>query len=642
MRFRDRLDAGRHLAGTLRRAGLHEPPPVVLGLPRGGVPVAFEVAEGLGAPLDVLVVRKLGVPFQHELAMGAIGEGGVRVENDDVLRSTGLGGGDLDEAEQRERPELERRALSYRDGRPRLALTGRCAIIVDDGVATGSTARAACQVARALGAARIVVAIPVASRLAVSELERDCDRLVCLEAPEPFFAVGEWYRDFSQTSDDQVIELLRRVRGRPGTWQRRHGAAVTDSIALPDESSGLTGDLQLRRWTDPAIIVIACIALASGFGQYGAVAALGDVSKQLGHIAPGGTIANKVGLSGTSLGIGLAIIRLASLGSLPLIGIADRLGRRRVILFVTIVGLALTVVAAASPGYWWFVAIFAFGRPLLSATNALAEVMGAEDTGSSDRSAAVALIAAGYGVGAGLSAIVHSLAAGVLGFRGIFALAVVPLVGVYALRGRVEEPRRFTVAAAGAEHPIPVLGAVGPRYRRRVVVLAAIGFAISVVTGPASSFAFLYAQDVLHLAGWVTAAHGRCVRCRRPVGIGGRALAGRPGRPAAHRHGRTGGGRVHGRLRLHGLGECVRCRIHLGGAQRRPAGSSRGRNVGRVVPDVGQGIRHGMVGDLRRAGRRRRARRVWRRRGRRQPIRRGRRGHLPAHGGSCGAVLAAS
>jgi MFS family permease len=280
---------------------------------------------------------------------------------------------------------------------------------------------------------------------------------------------------------------------------------VTDSVALPDESSDLAGRLQLRRWSDPAIVAIAFVALASGFGQYGAVAALGDVSKQLGHVAAGGSIADKVGLSGTSLGVGLAIIRLASLGSLPLIGIADRFGRRRVILVVTILGLGLTVVAAASPGYWWFVAIFAFGRPLLSATNALAEVMGAEETGSSDRSAAVALIAAGYGVGAGLSAIVHSLAAGALGFRGIFALAVVPLVGVYAMRHRVEEPRRFMVAEAAAEHPTPVWGAVGRRYRGRVVVLAVIGFAISVVTGPANSFAFLYAQDVLHLAGYVTA-----------------------------------------------------------------------------------------------------------------------------------------
>jgi putative phosphoribosyl transferase len=174
------------------------------------VPVAFEVAERLGAPLDVLVVRKLGVPFQPELAMGAIGEGGVLVENPDVLRSAGLGSNELEEAEQYERPELERRAALYRDGRSPVDVRGRCVIVVDDGIATGSSVRAACRVLRALGAARIVVAVPVASRMALTELRSECDDLVCLEAPDPFFAVGEWYRDFSQTRDDEVIGLLRR------------------------------------------------------------------------------------------------------------------------------------------------------------------------------------------------------------------------------------------------------------------------------------------------------------------------------------------------------------------------------------------------------------------------------------------------
>jgi MFS family permease len=275
---------------------------------------------------------------------------------------------------------------------------------------------------------------------------------------------------------------------------------------LPEESREVAKVLGLRRWTDRSVVAVALIALASGFGQFGAVAALGDVSKELGHMAAGASIANKVGLSGTSLGIGLAIIRLASIGSLPLIGIADRLGRRPVILTVTIAGLALTTAAATSPGYWWFVVIFAFGRPLLSATNALAEVMATEETSVRDRTAAVALVAAGYGVGAGLSAIVHSLGSGVLGFRGIFALAVVPLAAVLALRGWVEEPSRFMVAEAQPDHPTPVFGAVERPFRKRVVVLCLIGFAISVVTGPSTSFAFLYAQDVLHQAGWVTAS----------------------------------------------------------------------------------------------------------------------------------------
>jgi len=303
---------------------------------------------------------------------------------------------------------------------------------------------------------------------------------------------------------------------------------------LPDESRDVPKSLRLRRWTDRSVVAVALIALASGFGQFGAVAALGDVSKQLGHMAAGGSIADKVGLSGTSLGIGLAIIRLASIGSLPLIGIADRFGRRRVILTVTIAGLALTTAASVSPGYWWFVVIFAFGRPLLSATNALAEVMATEETSARDRTAAVALVAAGYGVGAGLSAIVHSLGAGVLGFRGIFALAIVPLVAVFALRGWVEEPSRFMVAEAQADHPTPVLGAVGPRYRKRVVVLCLIGVAISVVTGPSTSFAFLFAQDVLHQAGWLTAlmvvAAGAAGLCGL---LGGRWLADHVGRRPA-------------------------------------------------------------------------------------------------------------
>ena len=276
--------------------------------------------------------------------------------------------------------------------------------------------------------------------------------------------------------------------------------------ALPaGEPTDAAARLRLHRWFDRAIVAVAITALASGFGQFGVVAALGDVSTHLGHVAQGGSIADKVGLSGTSIGVGLAIIRIASLGSLPLIGIADRFGRRRVILTVTVAGLTLTATAAASPGYWWFVVIFALGRPLLSATNALAELMAAEETGASDRTAAIALVAAGYAAGAGLSAVVHSLAAGVLGFRGIFVLSLVPLAVVYALRSWIEEPGRFMVAQAASYHPTPVLGAVGPPYRRRVVILCTIFFALSIVTGPATSFVFLYAQDVLHMAGYVSA-----------------------------------------------------------------------------------------------------------------------------------------
>ena len=164
----------------------------------------------LGAPLDVIVVRKLGVPFQPELAMGAIGEDGVRVENDDVIGSSSLGAADLDRIERAERVELDRRVRRYRRDRPRLDLRGRCAVVVDDGIATGSTAHAACRVARAHGATRVVVAVPVAPPSAVLALADVCDELLCVAVPEPFEAVGTWYRDFSPTSDDEVVDVLRR------------------------------------------------------------------------------------------------------------------------------------------------------------------------------------------------------------------------------------------------------------------------------------------------------------------------------------------------------------------------------------------------------------------------------------------------
>lgn len=223
-------------------------------------------------------------------------------------------------------------------------------------------------------------------------------------------------------------------------------------------------------------------------------------------MAPGATIADQVGLSGTELGIGLAVIRLASLGSLPFIGLADRYGRRAMMLGTVALGLALTVVSAASPGYWWFVVIFACGRPMLSSTNALAQVAGAEQTGSHGRASAVALTAAGYGVGAGLIAVIHSLASGVLGFRGTFALVLIPLAFVPMLRRWIQEPDRFAVASTSGEHPLPVLGAVSRPFRRRRVVIGFLAFAVSVVTGPANSFFFLYAQNVLHQSGVETAA----------------------------------------------------------------------------------------------------------------------------------------
>ena len=264
--------------------------------------------------------------------------------------------------------------------------------------------------------------------------------------------------------------------------------------------------LHLHRWNDRAVVGVAVASFASGFGQFGVVAALGDVARGFGQASHSATLAEQAGLSGTALGIGLAIIRLASLGALPLTSLADRFGRRRMLLVTVAGGLAMTVVAAASPSYWWFVAIFACGRPLLSATNGLAQVAAAEQTASADRAKAVALIAAGYGAGAGVIAIVHSLASAVIGFRGVFVAALVPLALLPLISRWVEEPDRFAVAAAGSQHPVPVLGAVARPFRRRLAVIVVLAFAVSVITGPANSFVFLFAQDFLHQRGVVTAA----------------------------------------------------------------------------------------------------------------------------------------
>jgi putative phosphoribosyl transferase len=213
-RFADRSDAGRQLAVALQ--GYRGPDVVVLGLPRGGVPVAAEVAHALGAPLDVLVVRKLGVPDQPELAFGAIGEGGVRVRNDAVLRRTGLEPGEAAAVEKIQRAELNRRVETYRGGKPGLPLTGRVALIVDDGFATGATARAAALVAREQGAQTVVLAAPIGAFGTVAALREVADDVVCLGAPAGFAAVGQGYDDFSQTSDAQVCALLGAAHRQTG------------------------------------------------------------------------------------------------------------------------------------------------------------------------------------------------------------------------------------------------------------------------------------------------------------------------------------------------------------------------------------------------------------------------------------------
>lgn len=265
------------------------------------------------------------------------------------------------------------------------------------------------------------------------------------------------------------------------------------------------------------MLAVGLFAFATGFGQFGAVASLGSVARTFGHVATGATFADQVGLSGTMLGIGLAIIRLASLGGLPLAALADRCGRRPTLIATAAAGLALTVVAAVSPSFWWFVGIFAVGRPFLSANLGVAQVGAVELTASRQRTRAVALVAAGYAVGAGLTAIIHSLAKVSLGFRGIFALAVIPLAFLPLIARMAVEPDRFARVEVTAQAK-PVLGPISAAYRGRLLVVCLLAFSISVITGPANSLVFIYAQNYLHLSGLVTSG--------MVVGAGAAGLAG--------------------------------------------------------------------------------------------------------------------
>jgi putative phosphoribosyl transferase len=259
MVFENRADAGRRLAAALGRLGGSDV--VVLGLPRGGVPVAFEVARTLGAPLDVIVVRKLGVPLQPELAMGAIGEGGVRVLNRSVIGPSAVSEAELASVEERERAELERRARRFRGSRPRTPLEGRTVVVVDDGIATGSTARAACQVARAQGALRVVLAVPVAPVGWEARIDGDADEFICLETPEPFYAIGQFYEDFSQTSDEEVIDCLERA-----------SAAATASrddapVAREEEVQVMAGPVRLGGHLSVPENASAVVIFAHGSGS---------------------------------------------------------------------------------------------------------------------------------------------------------------------------------------------------------------------------------------------------------------------------------------------------------------------------------------------------------------------------------------
>ncbi len=210
MLYRDRADAGRELARKLADyAGRTDV--IVLALPRGGVPVAYEVAKELRVPLDVFVVRKLGTPGQPELAMGAIASGGVRVVNEEVVRALGIPDHMIDAVTQSESEELARREQQYRGSRPAVDVTGKIVILVDDGLATGSTMRAAAAALRARNAGKIVVAVPVAAKASCDAVRNEADEVICGATPESFWAVGQWYRDFEQTTDEEVRDLLARA-----------------------------------------------------------------------------------------------------------------------------------------------------------------------------------------------------------------------------------------------------------------------------------------------------------------------------------------------------------------------------------------------------------------------------------------------
>lgn len=265
MRFTDRREAGRLLAERL--AHVRGPHTVVLGLPRGGVVVAAEVADALGAPLDVVVVRKLGVPWQPELAMGALGEDGAVVHDRTVLGAVSISPDEVARVEAAERAELERRVAAFRAVRPRLPLDGRTAVVVDDGVATGSTARAACHVVRQLGAARVVLAVPVAPADFARRMSADADELVAVATPRQFHGVGQFYADFRQVGDDEVLALLRAAsarsaQGEPGP---PGGTPVEEEVQIPAGDITLPGTLTVPR--APRGVVVFAHGSGSGRGS---------------------------------------------------------------------------------------------------------------------------------------------------------------------------------------------------------------------------------------------------------------------------------------------------------------------------------------------------------------------------------------
>ena len=293
--------------------------------------------------------------------------------------------------------------------------------------------------------------------------------------------------------------------------------------------------LRLHGWHDPAILATGALAAAAGFAQFGATSALADVARSFGKPSPTGTsVAAEVGLSFTILGVGLGTIRLAALGSLPLTALADRVGRRRVMLGCTALGLAVTALAALSPSYWWFVALFALGRPLLAGTNAISGVIAAEETRSRDRAKAIALVTAAWGGGTGLIAVVRGVAGTALSWRGLFGLTLIPLAALPLLSRRLEEPDRFERIRGGARRAAArgrLLGRAPAALRRRLWLICLLITMLGFVTGPANALLFVYSESVLGLPRLETA--GRVVAAGI-LGLGGLVA----GRWAADRLGR--------------------------------------------------------------------------------------------------------
>ncbi|MCD6727885.1 MAG: dienelactone hydrolase family protein [Solirubrobacteraceae bacterium] len=243
--FRDRREAGRAVAQALLPLSLDDP--LVLALPRGGVPVGYQVARALGAPLDVLLVRKVGAPGNPEYGIGAIAEGGVRVLDHEAMRALLVSAEELEQTLERARGQLAERLRRYRGGRPATSLEGRTVVVVDDGLATGGTAAAALRAARARGAARLVLAVPVGSPQAVERLRPDADEIVCVQTPAHLLAVGAWYEDFGQTTDAEVVDLLERAHaaldGRPDDPPDNDPQPVTKAVRIPVGDAELEGDL---------------------------------------------------------------------------------------------------------------------------------------------------------------------------------------------------------------------------------------------------------------------------------------------------------------------------------------------------------------------------------------------------------------